>query len=162
MLSLDEELWWLQTFIECETRARGSEGYTPSELEMRMTGRAAGCHVTTHQKRDADDGGIAYTHCNETRTKCGDGSHSTRPSDARREQWVEVVAVPAHAYRTQDANDRQRGYPAPIEHGTQTTDEGGGHHSTTASIARHERMRWPVHPSNASNERWGWCLAQHT
>ena len=118
-VSLDEEPWWLRTFIECETRTRGSEGYTPSELETRTTGRAAGCHGTAHRKRDADDGGrcIAYTHCNETRTKGGDGSHSTRPSNARREQWVEVVAVTAHAYRTRDANDRQRGTQHPSSAG---------------------------------------------
>jgi len=88
-LPLGERQWRLRTFIERETQTRGSGGYTPTELEMRMMGGGAGWHGTAHQKRDADNGGrsTAYAHRTETQTEDGGGGcHSTRLSNARRKR----------------------------------------------------------------------------
>ena len=60
----------------------------------------------------------------ETRTMGGGGGwDSTHPSNARREQWVEVVAGKAYTHRTRDVNDGWKWWLAqhtPIERETRT------------------------------------------
>jgi len=75
--------------------------------------------------------------------------HNTRPSDARHERWVEVVAATAHADRTQDANDRctpslnticereEHAAGTPPSNARRNREEDGA--STSSSNATHKR-----------------------
>jgi len=88
---------------ERETRTRGNGGPTPIKPQMRMT------HPSNARRE----------RCVEMLASTAYGS-----SNARHQRWMGVMARNAHTYRTRDANDGWKSWPAqhiPIERETRTT-----------------------------------------